>query len=207
MKRVRENVLRDSRRSDVDKCEIETIFEYRIRDRFVKFSWSVSGARALYGEAADGHVSTSKIPQIRLSIIVSVSRVCARRTCASFGATLTPLMHFGIEEPVAKAADGRTSGIEMIPRVSPCKIHLSDKLTDHGQIDFGVSRLADLEVDAAPVDARVLLPDVIDPQLRRLLVRHEIGPIREHGVVRPSLGDTEVPVPGVDTAPEKRTKR
>jgi hypothetical protein len=60
-----------------------------------------------------------------------------------------------------------------------------------------------LKIDATPVDTGVLFPRVLDAQLRRLFVQHEIGAMREYAVVRPSFGDTELPVPGVDAVTKK----
>lgn len=58
--------------------------------------------------------------------------------------------------------------------------------------------MPDLEIDATPVDTRVLLSYVVHPEFGRFLVRHEVSSIREHRVVRPSFGDAEISIPGID---------
>lgn len=58
--------------------------------------------------------------------------------------------------------------------------------------------MPDLEIDATPVDTRVFLSYVVHPEFGRFLVRHEVSSIREHRVVRPSFGDAEISIPGID---------
>lgn len=73
-------------------------------------------------------------------------------------------------------------------------------LTDHAQVDFGVAGLADAELDAAPVDAGVLLVDVGDRELGGLLVLDEEGPVREDLLVRAPLREAQVPLARVHAA-------
>lgn len=73
-------------------------------------------------------------------------------------------------------------------------------LTNDGQIDFGVARLSNFEIDATFVNAGVFFPNAVHFQLGRLFVGHEMRPFLEHFLVRPLFRRVKVPVPGVDTA-------
>lgn len=63
--------------------------------------------------------------------------------------------------------------------------------------------MADLKIDTTSVDTGVFFSRIFDTQLRRLLVQHEIGAMREYAVVRPSFGDTELSVSSIDAVTKK----
>ncbi|KAJ8874001.1 hypothetical protein PR048_024841 [Dryococelus australis] len=74
------------------------------------------------------------------------------------------------------------------------------RLTYDGEVDPAVARLRHLEVDAAAVDAGVALLYVVYAELCGLLVRHEVGAVRENSLVRPALRLRELPLSRVHAA-------
>ena len=59
-------------------------------------------------------------------------------------------------------------------------------LTNDGEVDEGVSGAGELVVDPAAVQGRVLPHARLQGERRRPTLGHEVGPVREHGPVRPA---------------------
>ena len=59
-------------------------------------------------------------------------------------------------------------------------------LTNDGEVDEGVAGAGELVVDPAAVQGRVLPHARLEGERRRPALGHEVGPVREHGPVRPA---------------------
>lgn len=73
-------------------------------------------------------------------------------------------------------------------------------LTYDSQIHNAVPCLGHLEVDATPIEASVLVTDVLDGQLSRLFVVDEVRAVPKHRLVRPPLRRLGVTIANIETA-------
>lgn len=64
---------------------------------------------------------------------------------------------------------------------------MGSSLTNDSKINFAVACLSHFEVHSASVHGLVGLPDVVYPELCRLFLWHEVGPVCEHIFVGPPV--------------------
>jgi hypothetical protein len=80
-------------------------------------------------------------------------------------------------------------------------------LTNYCEVDLGISCLRNLEVHPTAVNTGVLLSNVVNAKLCGLPVWHKVGAVREHILVGPPLGRSELVLACVHTGTHGFTSR